>query len=269
MRLSQARRPRHFRAPGIPGARIAPIEPSSACPSPPEDGPGDGRISNPLRSPVISWSPSLPVARRRGALGVSGRSAPGRSGYGHARSWTLPPDAALLLDLDFDVFADAAMPAAYFPHGEGLTLSEGTALLTTILTDPRVRLVEVSEYATLRNLDRRRVGELTDALVGRSRAEAVSPPRRRRIRGSSAALCGADFRYCWSVSRLRVACRAVGRQRQAPSRPPRLSRTFEGRSRALPGVWRTCPSSSPRSRRRCSRGRMTSSTERASSALAV
>jgi arginase family enzyme len=36
--------------------------------------------------------------------------------------------------------------AAYFPHAEGLTLSEGAALLKTILADPRVRLVEVSEY---------------------------------------------------------------------------------------------------------------------------
>jgi len=64
------------------------------------------------------------------------------------------------------VFADAALPAAYFPDAEGLTLSEGAALLKTILADPRVRLVEVGEYATLRDLDRRRVSELTDILVG-------------------------------------------------------------------------------------------------------
>ena len=78
----------------------------------------------------------------------------------------LRPDAALLLLFDIDVFADGALPAAYFPHAEGLTLSEGAALLKTILADPRVRLVEVSEYATLRDLDRRRVGEVTDILVG-------------------------------------------------------------------------------------------------------
>jgi arginase family enzyme len=78
----------------------------------------------------------------------------------------LPSEAALLLHLDIDVFADAALPAAYFPHAEGLTLAEGAALLKAIGADPRVRLVEVSEYATLRDLDRRRVGELTDALVG-------------------------------------------------------------------------------------------------------
>ena len=47
-----------------------------------------------------------------------------------------------------------------------MTLSEGAALLKTILADPRVRLVEVSEYATFRDVDRRRVGELTDILAG-------------------------------------------------------------------------------------------------------
>ncbi len=78
----------------------------------------------------------------------------------------LPHDAALLVHLDIDVFADAALPAAYFPHAEGLTLSEGSVLLKTILADPRVRLLEVSEYATLRDLDRRRVGELVDVLAG-------------------------------------------------------------------------------------------------------
>ncbi len=83
------------------------------------------------------------------------------------RIWdALPPDAALLLHLDVDVFADAGRPAAYFPHVEGVTLSEGAALLKTILADPRLRLVEVSEYATLRDLDRRRAGELTDILAG-------------------------------------------------------------------------------------------------------
>ena len=60
---------------------------------------------------------------------------------------------------------DAALPAAYFPRGEGLTLSEGSALLKTILADPRIRLVEVSEYATLRDLDGRQVRELIDVLV--------------------------------------------------------------------------------------------------------
>ena len=66
--------------------------------------------------------------------------------------------------------------AAYFPHAEGLTLSEGAALLKTILADPRVRLVEVSEYATLRDLDRRRVGELTDIWWAPSGAEAFHRP---------------------------------------------------------------------------------------------
>ena len=80
--------------------------------------------------------------------------------------------------------------AAYFPHAEGLTLSEGAALLKTILADPRVRLVEVSEYATLRDLDRRRVGELTDIWWAPSDAEAFHRPAPGRNRRSPAALCG-------------------------------------------------------------------------------
>ena len=78
----------------------------------------------------------------------------------------LPPAAPLLVHLDIDVFAESALPAAYFPHPDGLTLSEGAALLGAILADPRVRLVEVSEYAALRDLDGRRIAELADILTG-------------------------------------------------------------------------------------------------------
>jgi hypothetical protein len=38
-------------------------------------------------------------------------------------------------------------------------------LLGVILRDPRIRLVEVSEYATLRDRDRACVGKLVDLLV--------------------------------------------------------------------------------------------------------
>jgi arginase len=46
------------------------------------------------------------------------------------------------------------LPAAYFPHTEGLSLGEGRELLGVLLRDPRIRIIEVSEYATLRDLDR-------------------------------------------------------------------------------------------------------------------
>jgi arginase len=61
----------------------------------------------------------------------------------------IPPSAAILLHLDVDVFRSADLSSVYFPHAEGLTLTEGTELLTVLLRDNRVRIVEVSEYASL------------------------------------------------------------------------------------------------------------------------
>jgi arginase family enzyme len=54
------------------------------------------------------------------------------------------------------------MPSAYFPHTEGLSLSEATELLGIILKDPRIRIIEISEYASLRDLDRVYVSKLVD-----------------------------------------------------------------------------------------------------------
>jgi arginase len=72
----------------------------------------------------------------------------------------IPPSAAILLHLDIDVFRSADLSAVYFPHAEGLTLAEGTELLGALLRDNRVRIVEVSEYATLRDPDQATVHKL-------------------------------------------------------------------------------------------------------------
>ena len=58
----------------------------------------------------------------------------------------VPPSAAVLVHFDVDVMRKDDMPAAYFPHAEGLTTAETTELLGTVLADPRIRLVEVAEY---------------------------------------------------------------------------------------------------------------------------
>ena len=79
---------------------------------------------------------------------------------------TIPPSAAVLVHLDIDVFAADEMPAAYFPHREGLTLAEGAELLREIGRDPRLRLVEVAEYASLRDRDGRAAAALVDLLAG-------------------------------------------------------------------------------------------------------
>ena len=45
------------------------------------------------------------------------------------------------------------MPAAYFPHNDGLSMAETEELLSTLLMDLRIRIVEIAEYASLRDLD--------------------------------------------------------------------------------------------------------------------
>ena len=57
------------------------------------------------------------------------------------------------------------MPAAYFPHADGLSLSEAGELLGTLLRDPRIRIIEVAEYAALRDLDQHCVSGLVELLA--------------------------------------------------------------------------------------------------------
>ena len=76
-----------------------------------------------------------------------------------------PPSASLLLHLDVDVIQQHDMPAAYFAHREGLSRSEAHELVGGLLSDPRLRIVEVSEYASLRDLDQRVASTLVDLLV--------------------------------------------------------------------------------------------------------
>jgi arginase len=77
----------------------------------------------------------------------------------------IPASAPVVLHFDIDVFREQDLPAAYFPHSEGLSWTEGQELLGGLLSDPRIRIIEVSEYATLRDLDRRCVGKLADLLA--------------------------------------------------------------------------------------------------------
>jgi arginase len=72
---------------------------------------------------------------------------------------------SLLLHLDIDVFQQRAVSAAYFPHTDGLSVEEGVALLSVLLADPRIRIVEVAEYASLRDVDQRALVVLSDLLA--------------------------------------------------------------------------------------------------------
>lgn len=77
----------------------------------------------------------------------------------------IPAEAPILLHLDIDVFARREMPAAYFPHGDGLTLAEGADLLDVLLKDPRIRIIEVTEYAALRDSDQQSARQLVELLA--------------------------------------------------------------------------------------------------------
>jgi arginase family enzyme len=77
----------------------------------------------------------------------------------------IPSSARVLLHFDIDVLQRQDMPAAYFPHTDGLSLSEGAELLGALVRDPRIQPIEVTEYAALRDLDQRCVGKLVDVLA--------------------------------------------------------------------------------------------------------
>jgi arginase family enzyme len=82
----------------------------------------------------------------------------------------LPSSASVVLHLDVDVFADRELPVAYFPHDDGLTLAEGRELFGPLLADRRIRIIEVTEYASLRDRGGRHVRQIADLL-----ADALGP----------------------------------------------------------------------------------------------
>ena len=91
-----------------------------------------------------------------------------RSGPREAARQTLqriPASASILLHFDIDVLQKQALPAAYFPHTEGMSLSEAAEMLSVFLKDPRVRIIEVSEYAALRDTDRDYINKLVNLLT--------------------------------------------------------------------------------------------------------
>ena len=74
--------------------------------------------------------------------------------------------AAVLIHFDIDVMRASEMPAAYFPHAAGLGLSQTSELMNVLLKHRRVRLIEVSEYAMLRDGDAKQINQLSELLIG-------------------------------------------------------------------------------------------------------
>jgi arginase family enzyme len=139
-----------------------------------------------LTNPSPFW-PGPPL--RPSQVTVIGTTTPARSDNSHGHALTLadverlgpraaarqaldaiPPSAAILLHLDTDVVRPPDLPATYFPHPEGMRWTDAHALVCELLADPRIRLVEISEYAALRDQDQRSVEKLVGLL-----ADALKP----------------------------------------------------------------------------------------------
>jgi arginase family enzyme len=121
---------------------------------------------DPSRVTVLGWSNDLgspPLGLR--SLSLADVRGLGPRQAGQQALAAAGPSTAILLHLDIDVLSPQAMPAAYFPHTDGLTLAECRDLLAPILADARVRVIEISEYASLRDLAGTHVGSLIDLLA--------------------------------------------------------------------------------------------------------
>jgi arginase len=129
----------------------------------------------PSQVTVIGWnSPSRSGQAGMGSLSLADvrRSGPGEAARQALQA--IPVSSPILLHFDVDVLQKRDIPAAYFPHTEGLSLAEGEELLGVLLKDPRIRIIEVSEYASLRDVDQGSVSRLVRLLSeGLKRPPAV------------------------------------------------------------------------------------------------
>jgi arginase len=125
-----------------------------------------GPALDPSQVTVLGWSVDLrspPLGLRSIPLAEVRRQGPREAARGVLQA--IPASAAILLHFDIDVLNKQAMPAAYFPHADGLTLAEGRELLDPVLTDTRVRVIEIAEYASLRDLDQGHVSSIIELLA--------------------------------------------------------------------------------------------------------
>jgi arginase len=134
---------------------------------------------------VVGWSkPSFCPKRRVNSMSLMDIRRTGPAEAARSILESIPESASILVHFDIDVLADKEFPAAYFPHSEGLTMEEMDQILGPVLSDPRVRLMEISEYSALRDLDRLSIRRLIGMI-----AANVSPrrmPQERDLRSEPA-----------------------------------------------------------------------------------
>ncbi len=125
-----------------------------------------GPALKPQQVTVVGWSNAARTAHPgMGSISLADVRKMGAAEAARKALATVPDGASILVHLDIDVFNKQAIPVAYFPHDEGMKLAEGRELLGVVLKDPRIRLIEVSEYASLRDADQRGVNTIVDVLA--------------------------------------------------------------------------------------------------------
>jgi arginase len=144
--------------------------PSPFVAGPPLDPPGVTVIgaSMPSQSDAASPDSLTLAALRQIGMGEAARRV--------LRS--IPPAASVVVHLDVDLLRSTEMPAAYFPHEDGLNWPEARELLGGLLTDPRVRIVEIAEYASLRDREAASVTGLIGLLAETLVPQATKPASR-------------------------------------------------------------------------------------------
>jgi arginase len=126
----------------------------------------DGPNLDPSQVTVLGWSEDQ--GSEQTGLRTLALEEVRRLGLEEAARQTLrfiPGSAPVLVHFDVDVLHPEEMPAAYFPHEDGLSLAECRELLGAILADPRIRLIEVTEYASLRDPDHSNVSAIIELLA--------------------------------------------------------------------------------------------------------
>jgi arginase len=125
-----------------------------------------GPALRPSQVTVIGWSDDLqsaPMGLQSLSLAEVRRLGPGEAARQALQA--IPASVPILLHFDIDVLNKQDMPAAYFPHADGLSVAEGRELLGTLLADSRLRIIEVAEYASLRDLDQSAVSSIVELLA--------------------------------------------------------------------------------------------------------
>ena len=136
----------------------------------------DGPTLNPSQVTVIGWSDDQhSVSMGLQSLPLSEVRRLGPSACARQALQVIPAEAPILLHFDIDVLNKQEMPASYFPPADGMSMAEVRELLGMILADARVRIIEVTEYSSLRDLDQTFVSKINEILATGLKLGGVGP----------------------------------------------------------------------------------------------